>query len=503
MTSNPPGAEVGHRWRPIEDLPEDWKRLADRDLRHLTDFWNENRRGMEDHGAVRAFNERLGREWAIETGLIERIYTLDRGTTEILLERGIHENLIAHNATNRDPALVSDIIRDHEQALDGLFQFVKRERELSTSFVKELHACLLAHQDTAAARNTFGRRVEMPLAKGEYKKRSNSPVRPDGRIHEYCPPEQVTSEMDRLVDMHSSHRDAGVLPEVEAAWLHHRFVQIHPFQDGNGRVARALATLVMIRAGWLALVVTDAVRSEYIEALEAADGGDLAPLVKLFADIQRKAIYGAIAEARHVVAERRQVRSVIRSVADKLDRRRRRRHHEWEKAKDIGRALGVAAGDHLRTVETELKSVLASQLGTSGDFWVTSSPDDDPDRRSYYGYQIVETARAMRYYANTRMFHCWAALILKTDHRHEMLVSIHGMGHEFVGLLVATACLATKEQSGGDEKPGGTLITNVRPVCERPFLIGYKEDPADARTRFDRWINDAVVEGLLAWQEDI
>ncbi len=503
MTSDPPKAEAAHRWRPIEDLPEDWEHLGDGDVRHLAEFWNENRQEMAAHAAVRAFTERLGREWAIETGLIERIYTLDRGTIEVLLERGIHEHLIAQKATNRDPALVSDIIRDHEAALDGLFLFVKRERELSTSFVKELHAVLLEHQDTAAARNTFGRRVEMPLTKGRYKKRPNSPVRPDGRIHEYCPPEQVASEMDRLVEMHASHQEVGVFPEVEAAWLHHRFAQIHPFQDGNGRVARALATLVMIRAGWLTLVVTDAMRSDYIAALEAADGGDLAPLVQLFADIQRRAIYGAVAEARHVIAESRHRAAVIRSVADKLDRRRQRRQDEWEKAKDIGRALAAAATEQLDMTKTELKSVLAPQLGTNGDFWVTSNAADDPDRRSYYGYQVVETARAMRYFANTRTFHCWAALNLKTDGRYEILVSIHGMGHEFAGLLVATACLAKRDRSGDGDGPGGTLVTKVRPLCERPFQISYKEDPADARTRFDRWINDVVVQGLLAWQEEI
>lgn len=354
----------------------------------MAEFWDENRREMAAHGAVKAFNERLGREWAIETGLIERIYTLDRGTTEILLKKGIRENLIAQTATNRNPALVSDIIRDHELALEGLFQFVKRERELSTSFVKELHAVLLAHQDTASARNTFGRRVEMPLTKGEYKRRSNSPVRPDGRIHEYCPPEQVASEMERLVEIHARHQKLGVFPEIEAAWLHHRFAQIHPFQDGNGRVARALATLVMIRAGWLTLVVTDAMRSDYIAALEAADGGDLAPLVQLFADIQRRTIYGAVAEARHVIAESRHRTAIIHSVADELDRRRRRRQDEWEKAKDIGRALAAAATEQLEMTKTELKSVLAPQLGTNGDFWVTKSLDDDPDRRSYYGYQV-------------------------------------------------------------------------------------------------------------------
>jgi Fic family protein len=47
----------------------------------------------------------------------------------------------------------------------------------------------------------------------------------------------VAAEMDKLVELHREHRAAGVAPEVESAWLHHRFTQIHPFQDGNGRVA--------------------------------------------------------------------------------------------------------------------------------------------------------------------------------------------------------------------------------------------------------------------------
>ncbi|MYA10477.1 MAG: Fic family protein [Gemmatimonadetes bacterium] len=301
---------VGHAWRPIEDLPDDWQRLADSDLHRLADRWRKSRRWIEHRedlrpqGAIADFTERLKREWAIETGLIERVYTLTRGITELLIERGLREELIPSSATDRDPALVFDMIQDHAAAVDGLFDFVKQERQLSTSYIKELHSVLLAHQHTASARDIFGRRVEMALTRGEYKKRPSNPVRPDGLVHEYCPPEQVASEMDSLLAMHLEHGEGGVAPEVEAAWLHHRFTQIHPFQDGNGRVARALATLVMIRAGWLPLVVTDEGRADYIDALEAADEGDLAPLVQLFAEIQRRAFEGAIDAAGRAVATR-------------------------------------------------------------------------------------------------------------------------------------------------------------------------------------------------------
>ena len=293
---------VGHSWRPIDDLPEDWQRLVDSDLHSLADYWNENRDRPGAEGAIAGFNERLKREWAIETGLIERVYTLTRGITEVLIERGLREEFIPSSATDRDPGLVFDMIRDHAAAVDGLFDFVKRGRRLSASYIKELHSVLLAHQDTASARDVFGRRVEMPLIRGDYKKRPNNPVRPDGLVHEYCPPVQVASEMDRLLAMHGEHEGRGVPPEVEAAWLHHRFAQIHPFQDGNGRVARALATLVMIRAGWFPLVVTDAGRPDYIDALELADTGDLSPLVRLFSGIQRRAFEGAMSTAREAMA---------------------------------------------------------------------------------------------------------------------------------------------------------------------------------------------------------
>ena len=301
MTSDSPRAEVAHRWRPIEDLPSGWQDLADADLHRLVADWTMIREIPGSAAAIAEFNERLKREWAIETGLIERVYTLTRGITEVLIEHGLREELIPSSATDRDPALVLDMLQAHAAAVDGLFDFVTRERQLSTSYIKELHAVLLAHQETASGRDIFGRRVEMPLIRGDYKKRPNNPVRPDGRVHEYCPAEQVAPEMDRLLTMHLEHGERGVPPEVEGAWLHHRFVQIHPFQDGNGRVARALATLVMIRAHWFPLVVTDAGRAEYIGALEVADAGDLQPLVGLFSGIQRRTFAGAIDAARGVI----------------------------------------------------------------------------------------------------------------------------------------------------------------------------------------------------------
>ena len=153
----------------------------------------------------------------------------------------------------------------------------------------------------------------------------------NGSIHPRRPPDVVQDEIDRLIALHEHHLALGVCPEVEAAWLHHRFTQIQPFHDGNGWVARALATMTFLKAGDVPLVIRDDVHREaYVDALVEADAGDLKPLVDLFAnvvsadlndaitfvrsshgrDIATIAAAAAEAARRHVVHDERSLRMV-------------------------------------------------------------------------------------------------------------------------------------------------------------------------------------------------
>ena len=166
------------------------------------------------------------------------------------------------------------LIGDQRAALEMVMDLVGGRRELSSSYIRELHRGLTEHQDTRDAIDAQGRRFAAPLLKGEWKRLPNNPIRPDGRIHEYCPPEFVQDEIDRLIAWHARHDAEGVCPEVEAAWLHHRFAQMHPFEDGNGRVARALTAAVFLRSEYLVLVIRDEEhRDPYLDSLEAADDG--------------------------------------------------------------------------------------------------------------------------------------------------------------------------------------------------------------------------------------
>ncbi|MCY4457583.1 MAG: Fic family protein, partial [Acidimicrobiaceae bacterium] len=290
---------IGYHWQPLTDLSEADLETASTELPALQSTW-EDVRGQFDSRQLDRFNERLKREWAIETGIIERIYTLDHGTTQLLIKQGIDASLIATNASDQPPELVAAMIQDHAATVDWLFDTVTEQRPLSTSFVKQLHALMTRQQKTASGFDSLGQQQGIKLLHGTYKEWPNNPVRTDGKLHQYCPPEQVTAEMDRLIELHQKHQATNVATDVSAAWLHHRFTQIHPFQDGNGRVARAIASIVLIRARWFPLVVTRDDRVRYIEALVQADEGNLASLTRLVAKLQRKQLVRALSIAEEV-----------------------------------------------------------------------------------------------------------------------------------------------------------------------------------------------------------
>ena len=188
------------QWQPIQDLPDNWEDLANTELPPLVTVWNEQAERLRDSGEFKNFMEKLHREIAIETGIIERLYTLDRGITRLLIEQGINESLIPHGATDRPVGQVIALIQDQEAAVEGLFDFVGGQRSLSNFYIKQLHQLLTQNQrSTEALIPSTGEIISVPLISGDWKQRPNNPVRQDGSVYEYCPPEQVASEMDRLI----------------------------------------------------------------------------------------------------------------------------------------------------------------------------------------------------------------------------------------------------------------------------------------------------------------
>lgn len=273
------------KWEPIKPPAPSDAAIYVGDVDALSSIFDARRSAALAHGYdVAAMLERHKRELAIETGLLERLYSLDRGTTTLLIEHGLVEENLARSSTNLAPDHLIGLLHDQKQAIEIVFDWVSQSRPLSSSGLKELHHVLTKRQEGVDVLDQFGRSHTMPLRRGEWKVLPNNPVRPNGQTHEYCPPEQVAPEIDRLLSMYAD-RSLSLHPFVRACWLHHRFTEIHPFQDGNGRVARCLLNYVLIEAGHLPVVVSNDDRLEYILALEAADAGALEPLVRFIANV--------------------------------------------------------------------------------------------------------------------------------------------------------------------------------------------------------------------------
>ena len=491
---------VSYKWHPITDLPQDTTRLEDEGLRQLAPLWDEQREELAASESIKEFNQRLLRRQAVETGLIERLYTFDQGITQLLVERGLDASLIPHDASDKGARHVIELIRDQHSAVEGLFTFVKNDRQLSTSYIKELHQTLTFNQSSTEAVTPDGSIIEVPLRRGEYKQQPNNPRRSDGTIHEYAPPLQVPSEMDRLVALHGEHVARGIPPEVSSAWLHHRFTQIHPFQDGNGRVARALASLVFLRAGWFPLLVTNDQRAVYIRALEAADRDDLEPLVSLFAKAQRQAFQSAISTAKEVRDQERRVGAQITALKNKFVQQSEARAAEYEKAKTYARDLHGQALNRLREIAQDLDAELSPHAPPVETFNFFADEDgDDVVRQSWHRYPIIESAKALGYFADLRSFSKWVRLVINATTRAEIVVSFHAVGREFPGVINASATFYTRADSGD----GTTTITSVEPLTDDAFQILYTSELANIRRRFETWLDGVVTTGLAAYDRGL
>lgn len=492
------------RWKPIEDLPQGGQELEMAELRALDELWKEQRSELEQLDGMKRFRERLVRSWAIETGVIERVYDLDRGTTELLIEKGIDASLIDRSSTDREPRLVAQIIRDQREAIEGLFTFIRRERELSTSYVKELHAALTRSQETVEALDQFGKPVIVPMVHGDWKKLPNNPRRPDGTTHVYCPPEQVDSEMDRLISMHRAHTERGVEPEVEAAWLHHRFAQIHPFQDGNGRVARALSTLVFLRAGWFPLTIDRDLKGEYIECLEAADLSNLRYLVKLFGSLQRDELVRALGIGDQTARERQGVEEIIRAAReDLIGVAGPAARDQLERVTATAGQLRKQAYDRLQEVKRSIDREISEYRPELSAFVDSAMPGDE--RAQWYRAPVVRNAKLHHYFANPRAYQAWVRLRIadrEASTWDDLVLSFHAIGREFRG-LIAVSAFHEQHQLDVDGVNGDRRLTDSKDVTVDLFQINYREKPEQAAERFGSWLEEVITLGLDRWRASL
>ena len=147
-----------------------------------------------------------------------------------------------------------------------------RDMPLSQHFIRTLHKTLLREDYTVYRNLPGGGQTSYVIHAGQYKTRPNSVITRYGDRFEYASPEETPSLMTDLVDWYNEAEASGKYSVVElAALFHYRYIRIHPFEDGNGRIARLMVNYILARHHWPMIVVRSRKKQEYLEALHKAD----------------------------------------------------------------------------------------------------------------------------------------------------------------------------------------------------------------------------------------
>ncbi len=87
-----PGSIAAMVYKHITDL-DDELRSRSSEFASLAAAWRARQAELKGYDKLQTLHERMRRRWAIDTGMIEGLYTLTRGTTELLIDRGFHIDL--------------------------------------------------------------------------------------------------------------------------------------------------------------------------------------------------------------------------------------------------------------------------------------------------------------------------------------------------------------------------------------------------------------------------
>lgn len=188
------------------------------------------------------------------------------------LTLGETRSLILHGLTARGKPLRDHLdIEGHDEAVKAIEDAVRSDAAFNQVFIRNLHTVLLKEPYETDAVTPDGRLVKRRIAIGDYKTQPNNVRTSTGETYYFTPPEQVQSAMSDLVDWYRKKEDEGEHPVIMAATFHYRFVRIHPFDDGNGRMARLLMNMILMKHGYTVALIPREERDQYITTLERAD----------------------------------------------------------------------------------------------------------------------------------------------------------------------------------------------------------------------------------------
>jgi Fic family protein len=298
--------------------------------------------------------------------LYDRVYSsavtegnrLSRRETIVLLTQGVVDA-----GTRRDRSEVQNLGKAILQVDDWL----RDQVEFSEGLLRELHKIVIGDLDPS---NAGAYRLEDVAISG-----SETVPPPAGDV-----PDLVRQTVDTVrVNVETAH------PLQLGAWAHWAITRIHPFRDGNGRIARLVQDYILLRRGYIpAPLFSEDRQGQYYEALELADKGTPQTLVELLTKNVLRVADRCLSAIDEVGETATWLDSLVHAASEHARETTHRRFIKWD------RRVKLLVGEFHALVE-ELRERLGRNVP---DFWFNFKRYGDLDFGKYQS--LLAQGRAER-----------------------------------------------------------------------------------------------------------
>ncbi|KAF8160046.1 fido domain-containing protein [Crassisporium funariophilum] len=205
---------------------------------------------------------------AIDTNHIESTFLLTEGSTQDLIRRGFSEGVVNYlpESSLQDPATIKRILNDTLAAYNLVSELCENVDHLNKDIVCRIHSRLMKNCQ-------FSGQYYIPAGKTRTETRKTVIVAGSYNI-ECCPFPEVDAELEYICKMTMQWAKSWRNPFATASWIHLVLVRCHPFEDGNGRLVRLLASIPLLQHGYPPISISLKHRADYYLAINKAYDGD-------------------------------------------------------------------------------------------------------------------------------------------------------------------------------------------------------------------------------------
>jgi Fic family protein len=195
--------------------------------------------------------------------------TLTYGETELLLIFG--------KTTGNHEAREYKEMEAHDTAYTIIKEWAAdKDKVLTEADIRNINKIILVQPFWKEAITPDGQETRKLINIGTYKEQPNSVRLANGEIFNYASPVETPILMQKLIEWFRNEDEKKELhPVMIAALLHYKFVRIHPFDDGNGRISRLLMNYVLLKNNLPPVIIKSSDKKNYLFALNLADTGNV------------------------------------------------------------------------------------------------------------------------------------------------------------------------------------------------------------------------------------